>query len=244
MTRYSASGTRVSALVGRAVKAQLAASPACDSSSARDVGSMSLKFVSSARLSSAFDAARCQPGLPPGVGRFGCGAGAAASSSSSLAQVGVEKPSERRKRAACSAARVLGGVPLAVVSSSGRRPVGVRAVHGQCPPTNSSRRRAVVARQIPAPSPPCSVGVGRGGSWGLAAACRHHRPPAALPGSAGWRHRAWQPSLRCLPAVEFVVSTCCGSKAGGATRTAVQAPAGSAATGGPALAVVGRVSRR
>ena len=37
MTRNSSSGTRVSALVGKAVKAQLAASPPCDSSSARDV---------------------------------------------------------------------------------------------------------------------------------------------------------------------------------------------------------------
>ena len=81
MTRYSESGTRVSALVGRAVKAQLAASPACDSSSARDVGSMSLKSISSARLSRAFDAARCQPGLAPGADRVVRGAGAAASSS-------------------------------------------------------------------------------------------------------------------------------------------------------------------
>ena len=46
MTPYSASGTRVSALVERAVKAQLAASPACDSSNARDVGSMSLQGTS------------------------------------------------------------------------------------------------------------------------------------------------------------------------------------------------------
>ena len=121
MTRYSASGTHVSALVGGGVKAQLAASPACDSSNARGVRSMSLKIISSALLSRAFDAARCQPGLPPGAGRVVRGAGAAASSSSSVAQVGAEKPSERRKRAACSVARVLGGVPVADVSSSGRK---------------------------------------------------------------------------------------------------------------------------
>ena len=93
------------ALVGRALKSQLAASPACDSSSARDVGSMPLKSISSARLSRACDAMRA--------------AGAAASSSSSLVQVGTEKPSDGRKRAACSAARVLGGVPVADASSSG-----------------------------------------------------------------------------------------------------------------------------
>ena len=38
-----------------------------------------------------------------------------------VAQVGAEKPSELRKRAACSAARVLGGVPFADASCSGRR---------------------------------------------------------------------------------------------------------------------------
>ena len=35
--------------------------------------------------------------------------------------VGAEKPAERRKRAACSAARVLGGVPFADASCSARR---------------------------------------------------------------------------------------------------------------------------
>ena len=76
------------------------------------MGSSSVKSVSSARLCKALDAVRCQPGLPPGAGRVVWSAGAAASSSSSFAQVGAGKPSERRKRAACSAVRVLGWVPL------------------------------------------------------------------------------------------------------------------------------------
>ena len=75
------------------------------------MGSSSVKGVSSARLCKALDAVRCQPGLPPGAGRVVWSAGAAASSSS-FAQVGAGKPSERRKRAACSAVRVLGWVPL------------------------------------------------------------------------------------------------------------------------------------
>ena len=49
-TPSSASGTAVSGLEGVAVKAQPAASPPCDSSSARDAGSRSAKSVSSARV--------------------------------------------------------------------------------------------------------------------------------------------------------------------------------------------------
>ena len=142
MTRNSSSGTRVSALVGKAVKAQLAASPPCDSTSARDVGSSSVKCVSSARLCRALDAVRCQPGLSPGAGRVVWSAGAVASTSSSFAQVGAGKPSERRKRAACFAARVLGGVPLAVASSSGRRRVA------RTPGWSCRSARAVSAQEL------------------------------------------------------------------------------------------------
>ena len=155
MARNSSSGTRVSALVGKAVKAQLAASPPCDSSSARDVGSSSVKSVSSARLCRALDAVRCQPGLSPGPGRVVRSA-AAASSSSSFAQVGAGKPSERRKRAACSAARVLGGGfhwpsrPAAGGEGWPERAAGVAAALGRCPPrSSSSRQRGVAERRTP-----------------------------------------------------------------------------------------------
>ena len=131
MTRYSASGTHVSALDGRAVKAQLAAS------STR---------ASRARLSRAFDTARCQPGRPPGAGRVVRGAGL----------VPLHLPPAVSPRLA-----------LRSLLSAGRgrrvHSVGVCAVRGQCLPMKSSRRHAEVALQIPAPSLPYSVGVGRGG---------------------------------------------------------------------------------
>ena len=159
MTRNSSSGTRVSALVGKAVKAQLAASPPCDSSSARDVGSSSVKSVSSTGLCRALDAVRCQPGLSPGAGRVVWSAGAAASSSGSFAQVGAGKPSERKS-----------GQPVLLLAcwggSTGRRvqqraeKAGVAAALGRCPPRSSSRQRGVAERRTPVPDLPCSGGVG------------------------------------------------------------------------------------
>ena len=124
--------------LGRAVSVQLAASPAYDSSSARDVGSMSLKSVSSARLSRVFDAVCCQPGLPPGAGRVVRGAAAAASSSRSLAHGGAEKPSERRKRGACSAARVLASAAARKQAAAAAGPAASSARHLAA----ASRRRA------------------------------------------------------------------------------------------------------
>ena len=119
-TRYSASGTAVSGLEGVAVKVQPAASPPCDSSSARDAGSRSAKSVPSARVCKEAPAACCQPGRLRPPSHCDRGAAAASSLSSSDAQGGASNPWERRCCAACSAARALRGVLAADTSNRGR----------------------------------------------------------------------------------------------------------------------------
>ena len=111
--RYLASGTDVSTLVGRAVNAQLAASPRVE--------------VCEKRLERApvqdrtcDPAACCQPGRLNPLHRSVAPDGAATFSSNSLAQGGASNLCPRRYWATCSAARVPGGLSAASASRSGR----------------------------------------------------------------------------------------------------------------------------
>jgi len=114
MTRYSASGTGCRpSLGGPRRPSSLHRQPVTAAARARDLWVDVVEERLERTLSGAFDAASCQPSLPPGAGHVVRAAGAAASSSSS--------PCWRKRRATCSAARVLGGVPAAVACSSGRR---------------------------------------------------------------------------------------------------------------------------
>ena len=145
--RYSASGTSVSQLVGKAVKAQLAASPLCDSSSAREAGSRSENSVwgtlptrpSDARFRASHEVLRSH------CARM-------------FALASTLRPARRREcLGACQAPPLHREVCGQVLQS---RPAVGHAAPAMCPPKTPNRRRNVAFQRTRAPALLVEGGVG------------------------------------------------------------------------------------